>query len=101
MFLPSDTSLLNAIKRDTRFFSPKQMQIAKRTRSAGRHILKMIANRPKIHEPLSVQRTNTTRHMTLVTYRPRVFKLNGHALTIRKPAEQLYANYAARQVAAA
>ena len=94
-------SLLNAIKHDRRFFSPRQMQLAKHTRSAGRHILKAIANKPKIHEPLAIQRTNTTRHMTLVKYKPHVFKLNGHALTIRKPAEQLYANYAARQVATA
>lgn len=94
-------SLLDVLKRDNRFFSPRQIQLAKRTRSAGRHILKAIANKPKIHEPLTVQRSNTTRHMTLVTYKPRVFKLNGHALTIRKPAEQLYANYAARQVATA
>lgn len=94
-------SLLAAIKHDRRFFSPRQIQLAKRTRSAGRHILKAIANKPKIHEPLTIKRTNTARHMTLVTYKPRVFKLNGHALTIRKPAEQLYANYAARQVAAA
>lgn len=94
-------SLLNAIKHDHRFFSPRQLQIAKRTRSAGHHILKVIANRPKIHEPLAIQRTNTTKHLVLVRYKPRVFKLNGHALTIRKPAEQLYANYAARQVSGA
>jgi len=94
-------SLLNAIKHDRRFFSPRQLQIAKHTRSAGRSLLKMIANKPKIQEPLTIQRTNTTRHMTLVKYKPRVFKLNGFALTIRKPTEQLYANYAARQVATA
>lgn len=101
MLLPSDSSLMNAIKRDTRFFSARQLQIAKRTRTAGRHILKMIANRPKIHEPLAVQRTNTKKHLVTVFYRPRVFKLNGHAVTIRKPMEQLFAHYAARQVAAA
>lgn len=94
-------SLLAAIKHDRRFFSPRQLQIAKHTRSAGRSLLKMIANKPKIHEPLAIQRTNTKKHLVVVRYKPRVFKLNGHALTIRKPAEQLYANYAARQVAAA
>ena len=81
-------------------FSPFQMQTAKQIRSSGRHILRDIANRPKIHQELSVVRTNKTKHLVKVMYKPRVVKINGCGLTIRKPVEHLAAHYAASQVEA-
>lgn len=77
------------------FLSSGQKKVIRRQ---GRNILRAIARSHKIHEPLSIQRTNTTLKPVLVSYRTRVIKVGTCALTIRKPAEKLYAHYAARQV---
>lgn len=85
--------VLNYLK--TKFIPSGQ---SRAIRKEGRNILRAIARSPKIHEPLSIQRTNTTLKPVLVSYKTRVVKINGCALTLRKPAEKLYAHYAARQV---